>query len=315
MNLDYKILWIDDNLQSYIDNNSVKSIEEFLSDRGFEPIIETVVDESDVIDESNKDNPLFRRDYDVIISDFNLLETNGDKVIRKIRDTWKIDADILLYSAKTDYKNDSNAQNNLAFIDRVTFHFGRETLLERIEELIELTLRKLLELNATRGLITAATSYLDVEIEHLFFLLIDLDGNKELKQKIENIFITDCKETEKYALKKCQAKRDCHTSDYKQYFSLSESFRKFDILKELLKLKNINGFDLNLFKQYGIDVIDVRNKFAHAKAEKIEGRMVLKGRDDTGGFEFDETKCIEIRKSLIAHKNNISALKKILSES
>lgn len=40
MKLEYKILWIDNDLQSYIDNGSVKDVEDFLIEKGFEPVIE-----------------------------------------------------------------------------------------------------------------------------------------------------------------------------------------------------------------------------------------------------------------------------------
>ncbi|MGV7106470.1 response regulator [Flavobacterium sp. U410] len=308
MKLEYNILWIDNDLQSYIDNNSVRSIEEFLLEKGFDPIIEKV------FDEANLDQFITKHEYDLIISDYNLNNTTGDEIIKQIREDKQLDTEILFYTAQDSYMNNDQVIKNLAFKERLTFKVGRNGLLEKIEKVIELTLKKLLELNATRGLITAATSDLDVEIEEIYYQLIEIPLDDEMRPKVEKIFRTDYKEMQKNYLKQCKAKRDNCTADYKQYFSLSDSFRKYDILKELLKLKNFDNFNLDLFKKYGTDVISVRNKFAHAKAIDDNGILKLKGQIEGQDFEFTEVSCVEIRKNLIEHKRNIETLKNLLNK-
>lgn len=305
MKLEYNILWIDNDLKDYIDNGSIKDVEEILTVKGFEPNIELV------FDEANLDEFIDKHDYDLIISDYNLENTTGDVIIEHIRVEKQLDTEILFYTAQTEnsFKNKEEVRNRLAFIERLTFQIGRDRLLDKIEKVINLTLKKLLELNATRGLITAATSHLDVEIEEIYYTLIDKPVDGEVKQKIEKIFRTDYKEIKKNLLKKCKAQRDSHTVDFKAYFSQSDAFRKWDILKELISLSVPEGFDLDLFKKYYEEVIDVRNKFAHAKAIEVEGRLVLKGHIEGKDFEFTEDSCIKIRQDLINHKRNIEALK------
>ena len=99
-----------------------------------------------------------------------------------------------------------------------------------------------------------------------------------------------------------------YKNDFHEYFNKSEAFRKWDILKELLKLKTPDGFDLDLFKKYYEQVIDIRNKFAHARAEEKEGILVLKGQYGKEDFEYDEEACVEIRKNLLSHRENINKL-------
>lgn len=310
MKLEYNILWIDNDLQGYIENGEVKDIEDFLTDNGFEPNIEKVFDEADL------DQFIDKHDYDLIISDFNLENTTGGRVIERIRTEKQLDTEILFYTAQNENSQEFNNEvKSLAFIERLTFQQGRERLMDKIEKVINLTLKKLLELNATRGLITAATSGLDVEIEESYDLLINLPSDQKLVPKIEKIFKTDYKEIKKALLKKCKSQRDCHTNDYKLYFSQSDAFRKWDILKELLSLNIPIGFDLTLFKRYKEEVIDIRNKFAHARAENNNGTLVLKGQLGREDFEFDNSACIQIRKNIISHKNNIKVLKKILTSS
>lgn len=308
MKLEYNILWIDNDIQEYIDNGEVNNLEIFLSNLGFEPTIITVEDEDDL------DDHLFRFKYDLIISDFNLNATTGDVVIEKIRIEKGFSTEILFYTAKSNFRDRPDVKERLAFMDRITFHSNRDTFLEKVEKLIELTLDKLLELNATRGLITAETSDLDVEIEEIYYLILDVVLTDENKPKLEKIFKTDYKEIKKGLLKKCKSQRDCHLEDFKLYFTQSDAFRKWDILKEIITLKVPPEFDLDLFKRYSEDVITIRNKFAHAREEKQGDIVVLKGQVGQKEFQFDKGTCIDIRKKLILHKANIRKLKAALQK-
>ncbi len=96
-----------------------------------------------------------------------------------------------------------------------------------------------------------------------------------------------------------------------------EASRKWGIFRDLLgKIENdsITEF-LKANKTYGDEVINVRNKFAHAKAETDgAGKMLLKGQFGQEGFEFDTEACIDIRKKLINHKKNIEKLKKSFTQ-
>ncbi len=311
MKLDYTILWIDNDLQSYIDNGSVSSIEEFLSERGFEPIIEKVFDEAEL------DQFIFKYKYDLIISDYNLNNTTGDKLIIDIRNVRKLDTEILFYTAQTSYKNNPEVKERLAFIERLTFQVGRETLLDKIEKVITLTLSKLLELNATRGLITAATSDLDVITADLAILIQKslLKRSDEELDSVIHFYIEDflVKSPAKF-LKRHQE------IGFENSFRLIEASRKWGIFRDSLKEFNklVNNDEIKAFldfnKTYNVDVIDIRNKFAHAKAEEKDGKLVLKGQFEKDDFEFDPDACIQIRKKLIGHKRSIESLKEILEK-
>jgi len=303
MKLEYKILWIDNDLQSYIDNGSVNSIEEFLFERGFEPIIENVLDEADL------DQFIGKHDYDLIISDYNLENTTGDLIIEDIRNIRQLDTEILFYTAQDSYKNKPEVKERLAFIERLTFQVGRDTLLDKIEKVIDLTLKKFLELNATRGIITAATSDLDVEIEGIVMLLVERQqiSDERLKEIITSKVVSPMENR----LKTFWEKYDC----FQNYFHKIDAIKKWEIFRDLLKpLKTQAEIDVFLEnnRTYQTQVIDIRNKFAHARAENVNGIMVLKGQFGRKDFHFDPNACIQIRRNLITHRRNIEGLKQAL---
>jgi hypothetical protein len=184
--------------------------------------------------------------------------------------------------------------------------------LDKIEKVILLTIQKLLELNATRGLITAATSDLDVEIEEIVMLLKGQQGIDEtqLKKIVYN-----------KVFKPWQKRLDKFWENYgsfQGYFYKIDAIKKWEIFRELLKPLAKDNQEIKTFleanKSYQSEVIELRNIFAHAKAEEKNGKMVLKVQLGKKDFEFDEAKCTEIRKSLISHKKHIKNLKALLNK-
>lgn len=306
MKLEYNLLWLDNDLKEYIENGDVESIKEFLIELGFEPNIVTVFDEAEL-------DKHLDISYDLIISDFNLNKENGDVVIYRLREEKKLDTEILFYSAKSNFLEDTAVKERLAFMERINIQIGRDSLLNKIEKVIELTVKRLLEINATRGLITSATSDLDVVIEGIILHLIynQLKLNDKEIDEIINFYVEDfLKKSPDFFLKKYKE------VGFQNWFPRIEASRKWNIFRDLLK--KIDNEDVKTFliqnKAYCKEVIDIRNKFAHAKSELVGGKLVLRGQYGQENFEFDNEACIKIRHNLINHKKQIEGLKNILEK-
>lgn len=304
MQLHYNILWVDNDLQNYIDRDYFVNLNEFLLGFGF------IADINPLFDSTEIDSVLEKR-YDLIISDYDLgLDDNntGVELVKKIREEYL--TEILFYTGNFSTETEEKLRNALKYVDRITIHLGRETLLAKIERTIMLTVQKLLELNATRGLITSITSDLDVDMELIVHKLIEIIE----KDSTVKIFTSAHKEISKKQVKDVAGLQEIfEKEDYKGYFSKVDAFRKWDILKEIIKLNTPENFSHELLKEYYKDVISIRNKFAHAKAIKINGEIHLAGFGPDGeSFQFNEEQCIEIRKKLIGHRDNFNELLKHL---
>ena len=301
MQLHYNILWIDNDIEDYIATGDVSSISTYLSELGFVPNLVTVKDEESF------DENLLKFKYDLIISDFNLNNTTGDLIIEKVREEKGYDTEILFYSAKVNFRENPEVMQRLAFLDRISFHTGRDTFLDKIEKLIRLTVNKLLELDATRGLITSATSELDVLIEDITLDLVygKLNKSEEEARLIGEDYISQF-------LDKSSAKfrQRLNENGFRGVLSSIEAFRKWrifrDVLKEYFKVDNdpyVKEF-LNQNKTYFDQVINIRNKFAHAKEMTKDGKKCLVGQIGKEDFVYSIEQCVEIRQNIIRHKQS-----------
>jgi len=304
MQIQYVILWIDDEIEKFESVGDVERINSFLVDLGFTPTIRTLKDGTNLNDELDNYN------FDLIISDYNIVDGHhGDDLIKQIRERG-IFTEVLFYSSQTDL---NSIALKLLTVDRISFHSGRRELMEKIETLIGLTVSKLLELTATRGLITSETSDLDVVMEEL---VMDLVYNKLKlsKEEIDGIISTYIDERLKTAPDQFQKKYE--ELGFEKWFCKIEANRKWGVFRDLLK--KLGGDEVAAFlkgnKTYGDEVIGIRNKFAHAKAIEQNGKIYLAGFGAEGDkFEFDADHCIAIRKNLIAHRENFAGLKSFLT--
>ncbi len=307
MQLEYKVLWIDDNIQEqYIDRNEVKKIEEFIEGLGFAPHIITATSADEASSEIEAGG------FDLIISDYNLGTKNGDELVADIRNEKKSTAEILFYSANSEFTEDAGVTKRIAFLDRISFQRGREGLIEKIEWLIRLTVTKLLELNATRGVIVSATSDLDAMIEKL--ILVICKDHLGLKQTDYDAHVTNYQKTH-------LEKRPQHFADNYKEFDFDwavkemEAMRTWRLFRKLLKKLNEKQPSPSITKfleenqNYDNEVILKRNKLAHANAAEVDGKMVLLNKHGGDHFEADETQCIQMRKDIIKHQRHFDELK------
>ncbi|WP_421753530.1 hypothetical protein [Croceimicrobium sp.] len=298
MRLDYKIAWIDDEIEHFVASRDVERVEVFIRELGFIPYI-------NIFNNGQSLDGLIDQ-CDLIISDFNIEEgRNGDDVIKEIREK-DIFTEVLFYTSRQDNKN-LIAQKLLGF-DRISFHSGRRHLLDKIESLIKLSVKRLLDLNATRGLITSETSELDVIIHEITMHLID--HLKISKDEIEGI-------VGGYVEKKLKSEPDYMIQLYEEkgfedFFLRMRAVKKWEIFRKFLKKikddKVVNSF-LLINKTYQNEVIEVRNRFAHSKAIEENGSLILLGFGNESNYEFDEGSCVNIRKRLMIHREEFEKLK------
>ncbi len=194
MKLEYKILWLDDNKKAIEEDSYSSEIEEYLREKAFIPEI-MLVDHKD---------EFFRNldsvDFDLILTDFNLNDTDtGDKIIQQVRNR-SIFTEIMFYSAQSEIKNTINL-DRITFLDtsKTTSKNHYQDVIEKAISLIDLTIKKFENIVVMRGMIMQETSSLDTIIKNIVVkYLKTLDDNKKQTLLEDILFSIEENATEKY---------------------------------------------------------------------------------------------------------------------
>jgi CheY-like chemotaxis protein len=298
MKLHYRILWIDDQIEDYIEMGIKSEFESYLDSLGFIPSVETF--ENGTLAEAS----IKSTNYDLILSDYNIegASEKGDTLIQNIREGG-VFTEVLFYSAQTNFEE---IAKNL-YTDRVSFFSlindeGMKEFRNRTYRLINLTIAKLQELNNIRGLVMAETSELDnsvIDILSTFFSVESEEGTT-----LRTYIIKSIQESAKG-----NADRASKLEEYDNLTLLKERIldadKKARAIGKLLKLKELHEQApfIDFYENYKADVIDKRNDLAHAKSDVIDGveYLILSRKDGEHPEKFDQEKCIEIRKNLRKH--------------
>ena len=87
------------------------------------------------------------------------------------------------------------------------------------------------------------------------------------------------------------------------------SFHKAKAINKIYKLTQKKIGVKQFFFNYEKDVIKTRNIFAHVKEVEIDGKKVLVSTSTGGEENFNEDRCIEIRKDLIKYREILEDIK------
>jgi hypothetical protein len=308
MKLTYKILWIDDQIEDYIEMGIKSELETYIDILGFIPTVECF-ENGNLAEESIKTIK-----YDLILSDYNIEGANeqGDILIQKIRDEG-VFTEVLFYSAQPDF--DTIAKN--LYRDRVSFYslIGDESFKgfrEKAYKLIDHTVSKLQELNNIRGLVMSETSELDNSVEEIIFSFLSKENEESAKLKayiVESI-ISSAKGNLKNAEKFDEL--DATEIVKNRLFDADKKSRTVNKILEILKVED-NQFN-DFYQNYKTDVLDTRNDLAHAKSDTIDGieYLIISRKDGEHPIKFNQEHCVQIRRNLRKHSDLLKSIREII---
>ncbi len=298
MTLDYKILWIDDR-EEFFDNHK-DYIEEYLEDLGFEAQITTYKSFAEF--ETKEQESTHQKIYDLFLIDLNLDHgKTGDELIQKIRGN-RILTDIIFYSTVLQNVRKKVNENN---IEGVYVTSKNQTdFEEKVTDVIDVTIKKVQDVNNLRGLIMAEFSELE-RIKERIIKRFNLQADTTFKKYVkENVFEKIKEDLENL---KCIVKvEDSECSD--DEINLEELQKNFfyDAYKKsrtVYKIKRQTCNEIGFEHQTYYDcVIKKRNVFAHQEEETREDGIKILKYPNGDDLEFTEEHCIEIRKDIRKYK-------------
>jgi CheY-like chemotaxis protein len=293
MKINYKVLWLDDEINAFIDDEFVEQVQRHLEEKGFSTDIQTVSKATDFFEKLDNS-------FDLILTDYNMSGKDGAQVVAEIRDK-SIFTEILFYTAQANW-------TEVGKLDRISFlqtskipggtHHGK--VVDKAINIIDLTIKKFQHIVAMRGMIMHEVSSLDVQMYDIVAEYVDAKGvdAQNVKDKVLDDLISHHKEKLENSENFKRNNRFDKVIKDPVLFSASQRASAID---EII----IAGGYENFIVDFKSEIIKVRNDFAHAILEIDEetGREYFKGKN--GGTDFNEEKCIEIRKNILKHKTNL----------
>lgn len=326
MRLEYKILWFEDD-ENWVKKEIGPTIEKYLwDDMGFTPTLVHKKDGSDI------DNLVAQGNFDLIVSDLNLSEDRnekdetGRKIIANLRNH-NILTEVLLYSSDTERIKE--IKDSEPGVERASFAAGREFLPIKMREIILLTIKKVQDVNNMRGLVIAEAIDLEMRVRTILLDHFRNHGDsgkiKKLKEEHVERITTNLEKINGYDEKRIPEFID----EVLSFSDINDSL--LSLVNDLLAEVNaqINGAkrdnpihekkrQLDELRKGLItmkeELILLRNNMAHAKEFKdANGKSFLKSiQKGRGDVTFSDADCVEMRKNIFKHLQNIEAIAKHL---
>ncbi len=304
MRIEYRVLWVEDVKSWYEGSRDLAS--DYLDDLGFK-LLPKLCKSFNEVKEEFELNQL--KEYDLLLVDYTLAGSpNGDEIIKFIRDQKEspVLTDVIFYS--NDIESVRESIKNYELEGVYTAH--RKDFIDKLEKVVDTTIKKVQEVNPMRGLIMAETSDLDDLMLEIIVKVLksDLAGvfhdyiDKSIKESIENV------------RKKALGPSDI--SDKMNDSKIFTSFHRAKCINKLYKETSKKGSPVGIdkfFESYNRDVISTRNNFAHVKESVENGEKVLISHVTGKKEVFNEQRCIDIRRSLIDYRSALEGINASLS--
>lgn len=296
MNIDFKILWFEDDKDWY--DSILPVVESYLSENGFNFIPERCPSGENLEEDLNKG------DYDLFLVDFNMPGEHGNKIIERLR-RFELYTDIVFYSQNGEDKVRESLQQK-AVEGVYCSGRNREDFEEKVTNVIKSNIKKVLDLNNMRGIVIAKAASLDLIMDEIII------------KKIASAEEKEAHEIKKLALKKVvkslqdrldYAEKHDIENDFEAFIRKQESFTRWRLVKNICnRTKNLKEFE-EIISDYDAEIISVRNKMAHLKEEIDDnGIKSLKSSYNNSDFVFNDAKSIEVRSNIQKYDETFSTI-------
>jgi CheY-like chemotaxis protein len=294
MRLTYKILWFEDNDEFY-DSLNQDEIRNHLGSKGFETMFIRKKGEEpleEIIREAQRS--------DLIIMDFALEgPEQGDDLIRQIRDG-NINTEVVFYSAAA--VSSLREQVFKKELDGV-YCRGRDEITSDVIPIIDSTIRKILDLENSRGLVMSELGELDLLMNEIIVTVHD--SSEERQAFIKGKMKTRLAEQVKTSSQRLERIDGLGCADLVE--TALDSSKRLDTMVSICKKLNLDAYRERL-NEYKKTVLFPRNCLAHGVPEEIpDGGYIFRHGDNE--FSFTEESNIELRNSLRSFKGCLHELR------
>lgn len=299
MNLNYRILWYDDD-KDFFDSQDKEPIETEIGSWGFRPLIAAVHNAQELQQHQPFDQ------FDMLVVDFDLgADEHGDQFIKNVREQ-NVFAEIIFYSMKESsslWQAVSDKQLEGVFVA------NKRSIEPKLIRVARQSVRKVLDLENMRGIVMSEVGDLDALLEEIFTHAI---GGIPEGQR-EKLFNEFHKNSHKQATKHIEVLDEFLAEpSVEKLLGLCDSNKRwanFRLVKrwhELLKTKEMDG-------DYMEAILKPRNFLAHGVGKRhVDGGWIFSHRGDEYLFNDDISQ--NLRKKITSYKAVFEEIRELLAQ-
>ena len=308
MRLDFNILWVEDQ-RAAVEQQRV-GIERALRKSGFRANAEFAASVEDAKKYLSDD--VYGDHIDLVLMDYNLGSSQSGVVgIQEVQDKFPF-KEIIFYSANsTSTLRDALKTHNILGV----FISSREDLVNTVTEVFQSLVKKVLDIEHSRGIVMGATGEIDHFIlEALLALFSKVDDTKktEILTSINEKAGERQKDIEKIIQKIKNMKNLDSLADYHAVYT---SVHRLGLLRSTLGSEAQHTKVCESMLSYEKNIIPKRNDLAHVQVERKGFSRKLFVRDGNGGHqEFKKLDMQELLVKLLDHHESFEKMVEAIHE-
>lgn len=302
MRLDFNVLWVED--QQNLVQSTRERIELLIRKQGFRLRVKF----ADSVEEAKKylSEDIYGDHIDLILMDYDLgAGGKGDDGLVEVRNIFEY-KDVIFYSADAPDLKRLVAQKLLQGI----FCSTRDTLHETVQGVFDALMKKVLDIDHSRGIVMGATSDIDHCIVNCLNHSFEKGDDGHKKHALETIG-RHIKERVKGFEKEVGKIADIkHVAELQEYHGTYTSNDRLRLLKALIEKSGEDAEVLDMIKEYLSETVPIRNDLAHVRVETEGFSRKLFNRK---GVELTSEQMTSLRLALLEFQELVEQLEASLS--
>lgn len=304
MRLDFNVLWVEDQPQAVKAQRD--RIELLIKKEGFrlQVIFASSVKEA----KQYLSNDIYGDHVDIILMDYDLgAGGKGDQGLVEVRSIFPY-KDIVFYSAKAQDLSEMVAQKQVEGV----FCSTRDDLPDTVDGLFEALVKKVLDIDHSRGIVMGATSDIDHYVNDCLNSCFE-NGDDACQAATLKVVERHVNEKNKSFNKELSNISEIkHVSELKKYFNVYTSNDRIRLLKNSLEVVNLHTDSVPNITRYLKETVPKRNQLAHVRVQVDGFSRKLFDRDNK---ELTSEEMKSLRQELLEYQDLFESLSEKLNGS
>ena len=261
MRLDFNVLWVEDQPDNVSDQK--ERIESQIRKEGFKLVVKF----ADSVDKATAylANDIYGDHIDLILMDYDLGPgKSGDEGLTEVRHIFPY-KDLIFYSAHATARLSEMVTEQKV---QGVFTAHRPALPDTVEEVFRNLVRKVLDIDHSRGIVIGATSDVDDVIFAELKKLFDSCEENEKENALQHIRARAVEKRESLDSSIAEIQKIEHVDQLENHHHVYTSDDRFRLLQKIMKQLGLHADKIGDFDSYRRSVPPRRNDLAHIKVTK-----------------------------------------------